>query len=147
MTSQPACSTRRLDPRRRQAEITFAAGLTPRDKNGVPCVLWGFGPFFLKRTTEGSSRYNCRHNSDSAAGFCPFRRPRLALSEPRHTCIIQRCSATPACSPLSRFPSAAGSNPRKSIFFATSARFFPVGSWITSPLGSSEDFSSGGGRS
>ena len=67
------------------ALITFAAGLTRRDKNGVPCAFWGFGPFFLKRTIEGSNRYNCRHNPDSAARFCPFKRSRLALSEPRHT--------------------------------------------------------------
>ena len=43
------------------------------------------GHSFLKGTTEGSNRYNCRHNPDSAARFCPFKRSRLALSEPRHT--------------------------------------------------------------
>ena len=54
-------------------------------KKWVQCACWGFGSFFLKRTIEGSNRYNCRHNPNSAARFCPFKRSRLALSEPRHT--------------------------------------------------------------
>ena len=32
-----------------RAETAFAAGLTPRDKNGVQCAFWGFGSFFLKK--------------------------------------------------------------------------------------------------
>ena len=48
--------------------------------------FWGFW------AVEGSKRRHCRHNSDSTAGFCPFKRPRLALSEPRHTSEIQQCS-------------------------------------------------------
>ena len=61
-------------------------GLTHTEgQKWVQRAFWGFGSFFLKRTIEGSNRYNCRRNPDSAARFCPFKRSRLALSEPRHT--------------------------------------------------------------
>ena len=86
-----------------RVEITFAAGLTPRDKSGVPCAFWGFGPFFLKRTVEGSNRYNlnCRHNSDSAAGFCPFKQSRLALSE-KYCNVLLTCMFFALAVPLCR---------------------------------------------
>ena len=76
---------------------------TEGQKIGVQCAFWGFGSFFLKRTIEGSSRYNCRHNPDSATGLCPFKRPRLALSELRPTLKCSNVLLT-SCSPFSRCP-------------------------------------------
>ena len=49
MTSQPACSTRRLDPRRRRAEIRFAAGLTRRDKKWGSMRILGVRALLFKK--------------------------------------------------------------------------------------------------
>ena len=119
---------------------------TEGQKMGVPCAFWGFGPFFLKRTIEGSNRYNCRHNPDSAARFCPFKRSRLALSEPRHTLkysnVLLNFVFSVLALPSTASPKINGSQlPRRNQHDS-----LPVSSCITSSR-CRQDFSSGGGLS
>ena len=78
-------SARQLDPRRRRAETGFAAGL---DWDGAKRASARFSqvafcvsprPFLFKKI--GKLRVVTSHDATFGADGCPFKHPRLALSE------------------------------------------------------------------